>query len=145
MKYPEETMAKLRKRLGREPTAEEIKAERDKSTRRAYADMALSALTLQDEAEEFLREQARGQPPVSTDAPLIIKPAQSPGEWIDESYDVLADGVVIGCILKFNGPGAGSKPWKWAISYFREGRTPAYGYAPTVDEAKAKFRDYWTK
>jgi hypothetical protein len=69
-------------------------------------------MTLEDEAKEFLREQARGQPPVSTDVPLILKAARPRGEWIDDSYDVLADGVVIGCMLKFSGAAAGSEPWE---------------------------------
>jgi hypothetical protein len=135
----------LREQLGREPTAEEIKAERDRLIRCAYADMAISALTFEDEAMDFLREQARGQPPVSTDAPLIFRPAEPPGDWIDESYDVLADGVVIGGIVKFNGPAAGPEPWKWWIDYYIEGRTPAHAHAPTLNEAEAKCREYWTK
>jgi hypothetical protein len=54
MEYMHETVARLRKQFGREPTAEEIKAERDGSIRREYADMALSATTLENEARWLL-------------------------------------------------------------------------------------------
>jgi hypothetical protein len=46
MEDQEETIAKLRDRLGREPMTEEIKAERDRLIRGAYASMAVAAVTL---------------------------------------------------------------------------------------------------
>jgi hypothetical protein len=52
MEYREETIIRLRKRLGREPTNEEVAAEREMLIKRAYADMAATAIMLQDEARK---------------------------------------------------------------------------------------------
>jgi hypothetical protein len=145
MGYEQEVVARLRARLGREPTPEEIKAERDRSIRREYADMALSAMTLEKEAIEYLRKKARGQPPVSTDAPLIFQPAQPRHEYIGESYDVLADGVAIGFISQYIGAAVGAEPWTWAIEYFIEDHTPAHGSAPTREAAFAAFANWWRR
>jgi hypothetical protein len=49
MEYREETIARLRAHLGREPTDAEIKATRDALWRRIYADMAMSAACFRDE------------------------------------------------------------------------------------------------
>jgi hypothetical protein len=51
MEYREQTIARLTRELGREPTAEEIKAARDAIIRQRYADMAVSAILLRDETE----------------------------------------------------------------------------------------------
>ena len=145
MEYMHETAGKLRERLGREPTADEIKAERDRLIRLAYSDMAMSASMFEDEAKERLREKARGQPPVRTDAALTLKPAQPSGEWIGESYDVLADGVVIGRIVKSIGEAVGPKPWTWAIEYYIEDHTPAHGTEPTREAAFGAFGRWWRR
>ena len=47
----EETISGLRVKLGREPTADEIRAARDEVIRRAYAGMALTEILLRDEAK----------------------------------------------------------------------------------------------
>jgi hypothetical protein len=52
MEYLEETLARLRERLVREPTAEEVKAERDAQWRRQLEAMMWTDLMLRDEAEE---------------------------------------------------------------------------------------------
>lgn len=49
----EETLAKLRKQLGREPTEPEVRAARDELLRRHYAAMLATEMMLRDEAEEF--------------------------------------------------------------------------------------------
>src|SRR5262249_12502302 len=36
------------------------------------------------------------------------------GHWNDDDYDVLADGVVVGCISKANAAPVGS-PWMWTL------------------------------
>ena len=72
---------------------------------------------------------------------LILKRASASrrsGEWSDDDYDVLADGVVVGRIRK-----AAAKPadasWLWPrLSY--EDRTPTHGYQPTREAAMAAFR-----
>jgi hypothetical protein len=49
METRDETIARLRQKLGREPTEIEIKAGRDNEWRKLYADMAVSAATLADD------------------------------------------------------------------------------------------------
>jgi hypothetical protein len=59
---------------------------------------------------------------------LVLKRASASrpsGEWND---DVLADGVVVGRILKMHPAPVGS-PWKWRLAFGQhEGRTPTHGY-----------------
>jgi hypothetical protein len=60
---------------------------------------------------------------------LVLKRAaasRSSGEWNDDDYDVLADGVVVGRIFKANAAPVG-EPWMWN----HEDRTPTHGYAAT--------------
>jgi hypothetical protein len=49
MDYKSETIVRLREKLGREPTEAEIEAERERSIKRAYADMALTAWCFKDD------------------------------------------------------------------------------------------------
>ena len=63
-------------------------------------------------------------------SPLILKRASASrpsGEWNDDDFDVLADGVVVGRIMK-----AAAKPadasWLWTLAYgYHEDRTPTHG------------------
>jgi hypothetical protein len=74
--------------------------------------------------------------------PLILKRASASrpsGEWSDDDYDVLADGVVVGRIMK-----AAAKPadasWLWTLAYGQhEDRTPTHGYEATRETAMAAF------
>jgi predicted nucleotidyltransferase len=63
---------------------------------------------------------------------LILKRAsasRSSGEWNDDDFDVLADGVVVGRIFKANAAPVGS-PWMWSLAFgHHEDRTPTHGYA----------------
>src|SRR5260370_6468310 len=53
------------------------------------------------------------------------------GEWSDDDYDVLADGVVVGRIMKAAAAPEGS-PWLWTLAFgHHEDRTPTHGYAAT--------------
>lgn len=52
MKTTQEIIAALREQLGREPTQDEIDAECSRLMKAWYTDMALSASTLADEANE---------------------------------------------------------------------------------------------
>jgi ADP-ribosylglycohydrolase len=77
-------------------------------------------------------------------APLILKRAsasRSSGEWSDDDYDVLADGVVVGRIMK-----AAAKPadasWLWTYGQ-HEDRTPTHGYEATREAAMAAFAKSW--
>jgi hypothetical protein len=54
MEYPEQTIARLTQRLGRAPTPEEIKAERDTLMRAAFGSMLLAEISF---ADEVLRKQ----------------------------------------------------------------------------------------
>ena len=77
---------------------------------------------------------------------LILKraPARRPsGEWHDDDYDVLANGVVVGRILKLNAAPAMS--WMWTLELFehREDRTPTHGYVATREAAMSAFAKSW--
>ena len=75
---------------------------------------------------------------------LILKRASASrrsGEWSDDDYDMLADGVVVGRIMK-----AAAKPvdasWLWILAYgHHEDRTPTHGYEPTREAAMAAFAE----
>ena len=73
---------------------------------------------------------------------LVLKRASASrlsGEWNDDDYDVLCDGVVVGRILKVHAAPEGS-PWMWTLAYgHHEDRTPAHGYEPTREAAMAAF------
>ena len=79
---------------------------------------------------------------------LILKRASASrrsGEWSDDDYDVLADGVVVGRIMK-----AAAKPadasWLWTLAYgYHEDRTPTHGYEPTREAAMAAFAKSWRR
>jgi hypothetical protein len=79
---------------------------------------------------------------------LILKRASAnrrSGEWSEDDYDVLADGVVVGRIMK-----AAAKPAEasclWTLAYgYHEDRTPAYGYEPTREAAMAAFAKSWRR
>jgi hypothetical protein len=48
---------------------------------------------------------------------LILKPASASrpsGDWNDDDYDVLAEGVIVGRIMKANAAPVGS-PWLWTL------------------------------
>jgi hypothetical protein len=81
---------------------------------------------------------------------LVLKAARASrpsGEWKHEDYDVLADRTVVGRILE---EGSASTPpelrWFWSITeVVRMPGVATKGHASTLDEAKAKFRDNWTR
>jgi hypothetical protein len=73
---------------------------------------------------------------------LIVKRASASrpsGEWNDDDYDVLADGVVVGRIFKANAAPVG-EPWMWTLAFgHHEDRTPAHRYATTREAAMTAF------
>jgi hypothetical protein len=75
---------------------------------------------------------------------LILKRASASrpsGEWDDDDYDVLADGVVVGRIMKAAAvPG---QPWMWTLAFGHEDRTPTHGYTATREAAMAAFAKSW--
>jgi hypothetical protein len=57
------------------------------------------------------------------------------GEWSDDDFDVLADGVAVGRIMKAAAAPVGT-PWLWTLAYgYHEDRTPTHGY-----ERRARLR-----
>ena len=52
METRDDTIARLREKLGREPTEAEIDAQRELLIKRAYAEMAMTALCFEDELSD---------------------------------------------------------------------------------------------
>jgi hypothetical protein len=53
------------------------------------------------------------------------------GELSDDDYDVLADGAVVGRILKVHAAPVGT-PWMWTLAFWHhEDRTPTHGSTAT--------------
>ena len=75
-------------------------------------------------------------------AQLILKRASASrpsGEWNDDDFDVLADGAVVGRILKVHAAPVGT-PWMWTLAFGHHGdRTPTHGYEATRQAAMAAF------
>ena len=63
---------------------------------------------------------------------LILKRASASrpsGEWDDDDFDVLADGVVVGRIFNSNAGPVGSS-WMWTPAFgYHEDRTPTHADA----------------
>jgi hypothetical protein len=67
------------------------------------------------------------------------------GEWNDDDYDVLADGVIVGRIFNVNAAPVG-QPWMWTLAFgHHEDRTPTHGYAATREAAMAAFAKSWRR
>jgi len=67
------------------------------------------------------------------------------GEWNDDDFDVLANGVVIGRILKVHAAPVGS-PWMWTLAFgHHEDRTPTHGYEATREAAMAALAKSWRR
>ena len=67
------------------------------------------------------------------------------GEWNDDDYDVLADGVVVGRIFKANASPVGAS-WMWTLDFWHhEDRAPTHGYEPTREAAMAAFAKSWRR
>jgi len=77
---------------------------------------------------------------------LILKRASASrlsGEWNDDDYDVIADGAVVGRILKVHAAPVGS-PWMWTLAFgHHEDRTPTHGYVATREAARTAFAKSW--
>jgi hypothetical protein len=72
---------------------------------------------------------------------LILKRASASRP---SGYDVLADGVVVGRIIKAASP-VGS-PWMWTLAFgHHKGRSPTHGYELTREAAMAAFAKSWRR
>ena len=55
----------------------------------------------------------------AVESPLILKRASASrpsGQWSDDDFDVLADGAVVGRILKVHAAPVGT-PWVWTLAF----------------------------
>ena len=79
---------------------------------------------------------------------LVLKRASASrpsGEWNDDDFDVLADGVVVGRIMKAAAVPVGMS-WMWTLAFgYHEDRTPTHGYEPTREAAMAAFAKSWRR
>ena len=74
---------------------------------------------------------------------LVLKRASASrpsGKWSDDDYDVLANSVVVGRIMKAAAAPVGA-PWLWTMLF--DYRTPTHGYEPTREMAMAAFAKSW--
>ena len=82
------------------------------------------------------------------DDSLILKRASASrpsGEWNDDDFDVLADGVVVGRIMKAAAVPVGMS-WMWTLAFgHHEDRIPTRGYAATREAAMAAFAKSWRR
>ena len=79
---------------------------------------------------------------------LVLKRAsasRTSGEWREDDFDVIADGVVVGRIFKVHTAPVGS-PWMWTLAFgHHEDRAPTHGYAATREHAMAAFANSWRR
>jgi hypothetical protein len=79
---------------------------------------------------------------------LVLKRAsvsRPSGEWNDDDYDVVDDGVVVGRIMKAAAVPVGMS-WMWTLAYgYQEDRSPTHGYEPTREAAMAAFAKSWRR
>ena len=79
---------------------------------------------------------------------LVLKRAATSlqsGEWNEDDFDVLADGIVVGRIFKSLVAPVGMQ-WIWALAfepYANRGST--YGYAATREAAMTAFAKSWRR
>jgi hypothetical protein len=67
------------------------------------------------------------------------------GQWNDEDFDVVCDGVVVGRIMKAAAAPVG-EPWLWTLAFSQhEDRWPTHGYEPTREAAMAAFAKSWRR
>jgi hypothetical protein len=79
---------------------------------------------------------------------LILKHASASrpsGEWNDDAFDVLADGLMVGRIMKAAAKPADA-PWLWTPACgYHEDLTPTHGYEATREAAMAAFGKSWRR
>jgi hypothetical protein len=83
---------------------------------------------------------------MSERADLLLKRAalsRPSGEWNDDDFDVVTDGVVVAHIMKAAAAPVGA-PWLWTILAY-EDRRPTHGYEPTREAAMAAFAKSWRR
>ena len=85
---------------------------------------------------------------MSPAASLILKRASASrpsGQWSQDYYDVLADGIVVGRIMRATAAPVGS-PRFWTLAYgYHRDRRPTHGYGGTREDAMAAFAKSWRR
>ena len=85
---------------------------------------------------------------IRRDIQLILKRASSSrpsGEWNDDDFDVLADGVVVGRIMKAAASPQGMS-WLWTLAFkYHEDRTSTHGYAAPREAAMTALSKSWRR
>jgi hypothetical protein len=66
------------------------------------------------------------------------------GQWRDDDYDVLEDGVVVGRISK-ESAAPQDRPWMWASGHNGQLRRAAHDYEATREAAMAAFATSWRR
>jgi len=80
-----------------------------------------------------------------TNSETRLSASRPSGEWNDDDYDVLVNGVIIGRISKANAAPVGA-PWMWTLAFgHHEDRTPTHGYEATREAAMAAFAKSWRR
>jgi hypothetical protein len=75
--------------------------------------------------------------------PQARVPSRSSGQWRDDDYDVLEDGIVVGRIFKVP---VAPLPWMWASGHSAATiKRAAHGYEPTREAAMAAFAKSWRR
>jgi hypothetical protein len=76
----------------------------------------------------------------------VPRQSRPPGEWSDDDFDVLADGIIVGRIMKATACPRVGQPWLWTLAFGQhEDRTPTHGYEPTREGAMAAFAKSWRR
>jgi hypothetical protein len=71
--------------------------------------------------------------------------ARPSGDWNDDDFDVLADGVVVGRIMKAAAVTVGQS-WMWTLAFgHHEDPTPPMATGPTREAAMAAFAKSWRR
>ena len=69
--------------------------------------------------------------------------AQAVEKALNEVYDVVCEGRIVGRIMLTNVP---APYWSWTLAYrFHEGRTPTRGHEATIEAAMQAFAKSWRR
>jgi hypothetical protein len=67
------------------------------------------------------------------------------GQWREDDYDVLENGVVVGRIFRLDAVGPQGRPWMWASGHNGDIKRAAHGYEQTREAAMAAFAKSWRR
>jgi len=65
-------------------------------------------------------------------------------QWDDDDFDVLADGIVVGRILRVHAAPAGM-PWMWTLAFGHHEVPHAHTHAATREAAMTAFAKSWRR